>query len=356
MWNLLEETGHTRGMMQKRYRSSVGVFAGVMYQHYQAYGSAFSAIANRVSYFFDFQGPSLAVDTMCSSSAVAIHMARESLLKGECELAIAGGVNLSIRPEKYIGLRAAGMIGSHPGSRSFSEGDGMLPAEGVGAVLIKPLDRAVEDGDSILAVIKSTAVNHGGQGNGFSVPNPTAQTRLIQEHFEQSGIDPRTISYVEAAANGSPLGDAIEFRALSDAFRASTPDRNFCPIGSVKSNIGHAEAASGISQLTKVVLQMQHRRLVPTIQAEPRNPELNFDDSPFFLEETGGPWERPVVDDKEAPRRAAISSFGAGGTNAHLLVEEWSAEVDQRPEPASGPRLLVLSARTDERLNVLAKN
>ena len=202
-----------------------------MYQHYHLCDAeldsastvslaSYSAIANRVSYFFNFQGPSLAIDTMCSSSLTAVHMACESLLRGECALAVAGGVNLSLHPKKFVGLSRAGIVASRPDSRSFGDGDGYLPAEGVGAVLLKPLARAIMEGDEILAVIKSTATNHSGYANGFSVPNPKAQAQLIIDNFAKSGIDPRTISYVESAANGSALGDAIEMTALNKAFAA----------------------------------------------------------------------------------------------------------------------------------------
>ena len=160
-----------------------------------------------------------------------------------------------------------------PQSRSFTEGDGYLPAEGVGAVLLKPLADALRDGDDILAVIKGSAANHGGHSAGYSVPSADAQARLIEENFRASRIDPRTIGYVEAAANGSALGDAIEFRSLTRAFRTFTPDSGFCAIGSVKANMGHAEAASGMAQLTKVLLQLEHKRLVPSVRSAPLNPQ-----------------------------------------------------------------------------------
>ena len=337
-WHLLENAGHTRELLRSRYQSRVGVYVGAMSQQYHAFDadlireaaialSSYYSIANRVSYFCDFQGPSMAIDTACSSALVAIHMACESLLKGECRLAIAGGVNLSIHPKKYLALSLAHIAGSHANSRSFADGDGYIPAEGVGAVLLKPLAQAVQDGDSILAVIKSSAINHSGHTHGYSVPNPNAQAQLISDNFRKAGIDPRTISYVESAANGSALGDPLEINALTKAFREFTRDRSFCAIGSVKSNIGHAEAASGMSQLTKVILQLQHGLLVPSIKAEPLNPNLSFDDSPFYLQRELSEWRRPVVDGVgECPRRATVSSIGAGGSNAHLIVEEYVGE------------------------------
>ncbi|MED1915622.1 SDR family NAD(P)-dependent oxidoreductase [Bacillus thuringiensis] len=372
VWNLLEDTGHTREVLQRQYDNRVGVYVGAMYQPYHAFDtdmdkgsiislSSYHSIANRVSYFFNLQGPSMAIDTACSSSAIAIYHACESLMKGESSLAIAGGVNVSIHPKKYLGLSQAQMIGSHVDSRSFGDGDGYLPAEGVGAVLLKPLAKAMEDGDSILAVIKSAATNHGGRTNGFSVPNPQAQAQLIEENFARAGIDPRTISYVEAAANGSLLGDPIELKALTNAFSKQTDDVQFCGIGSVKSNIGHAEAASGISQLTKVILQLQHQELVPSIKAEPLNPHVNFAETPFYLQKDRQKWDRPVVringEEREVPRRATISSFGAGGSNAHLILEEYIPARAERKSSSSAtsPQIVVFSAKNAERLRAVAQ-
>jgi len=368
VWNLLENTGYTQEILQRQYQSRVGVYVGAMYQQYHYFNSdritesaisvsSYSSIANRISYFFNLHGPSVAIDTACSSSAIAIHMACESLMKGECQAAIAGGVNLSIHPNKYLGLSRMQLLGSHPNSRSFGNGDGFLPAEGVGAALLKPLTKAIQDGDSILAVIKSTAINHGGRTNGFCVPNPNAQAQLFEDNFKKSGIDPRTISYVEAAANGTVLGDPVEITALDKAFRKFTTDRQFCAIGSVKSNIGHAEAASGISQVTKVVLQLQHRQLVPTIKAEPLNPNISFDTTPFYLQKDLQAWKRPVVKidgyEQEFPRRATVSSFGAGGSNAHLIIEEYvplQEEPHHIPCSSSTPQIVVFSAKNQDQL------
>lgn len=372
VWELLEGAGYTRETLQRQFQAEVGVFVGAGYQQYRLFKSdilkesivslsSHSSIANRVSYFFNFQGPSIAMDTMCSSSNIAIHMARESLLRGECQLAIAGGVNLSIHPKKYLGLAETGLLGSNVNSRSFADGDGYLPAEGVGAVLLKPLSKAIQDGDSILAIIKSTAINHGGHTNGYTVPDPGAQARLIENNFKKSGIDPRTISYVEAASNGSALGDPIELAGLNKAFRKFTTDSNFCAIGSVKSNIGHGEAISGISQLTKVVLQLQHKQLVPSIKTKPQNPNIDFSNTPFYLQEELQEWKRPVVklsnEEKEFPRRATISSFGAGGSNAHIIVEEYTSPEVERPEfnSTTEPQIVVLSARNLDRLQAVVQ-
>ncbi|MCK4840518.1 MAG: amino acid adenylation domain-containing protein, partial [Methylococcales bacterium] len=273
--------------------------------------------------------------------------------------AIAGGINLTIHPKKYLGLSSAQIVGSHPDSTSFGDGDGYIPAETVGAVLLKPLAAAIADNDTILAVIKSTAINHGGQSNGYSVPNSSAQTDLIVGNFARAEIDPRTISYVESAANGSPLGDAIELKALTAGFQQYTAEQQFCAIGSAKANIGHAEAASGMSQLIKVVLQLQHQQLVPTIKAEPLNPEISFEQTPFYLQRQLEPWYRPIIDGQgECLRLATVSSFGAGGSNAHLIVEEYEPVSQQEPviDKTNSSQLMLFSARTAEQLHVVVRN
>ena len=246
VYEVLEDAGYTREGLA-RYQNSglpgnVGVYVGVMYEEYQLYGAqetlqgrplvlsgSPSSIANRVSYFCNFHGPSMAVDTMCSSSLTAIHLAYESLVRGGCELAVAGGVNVSVHPNKFIGLGQGQYLSSQGRCASFgASGDGYVPGEGVGAVLLKPLAHAMADGDHIYGVIKGTAINHGGRTNGFSVPNPNAQASVIGQAFKQTGIDPRTISYLEAHGTGTSLGDPIEITGLTKAFEEFTRDQQFC--------------------------------------------------------------------------------------------------------------------------------
>jgi polyketide synthase PksN len=350
VWNLFESAGYTRETLQHLYKGKVGVYAGTMWCE-----NPF-AIPNRVSNFFDLQGPSIAVATACSSSTIAIHMACESLIRGECRLAVAGGVNLSLHPEKFVDLSYIKLIGSHINSRSFGVGDGYLPAEGAGAVLLKPLSQAIEDQDPILAVIKATGTNHSGHSNGSFTPNPKGQVQLLEDNFVKSEIDPRTISYVEAFALGSALGDSMEVTALNKVFQKYTADQHFCVIGSVKSNIGHAEAASGISQLTKIILQLQHKELVPSIKTMPLNPNINFNNTPFYLQQELQEWKLPVVkingEEREFPRRATVSSFAAGGANGHLIVEEYipPQEDTMNIRSTTGPQLVVFSAKNQERL------
>lgn len=362
----LEDAGYTRRSIGadplNNYGANVGVFVGVMYSEYQLYGAqqqllgqplalsgTSASIANRVSYYCNFNGPSIAVDSMCSSALTALHLARQAILNGECESAIAGGVNLTLHANKYIALQQGKFLSSKGRCASFGEGgDGYVPSEGVGAVLLKPLSAAIKDGDHIYGVIKGSAVNHGGKTNGYTVPNPNAQEKVISRAYQTANIDPRTVSYLEAHGTGTSLGDPIEITALNKAFSSYSPDKQFCAIGSVKSNIGHSEGAAGMAGLSKVLLQMRFRKLVPSIHSDSTNPNIDFLQSPFFVQKQLEDWERPVIDGKEYPRRAGISSFGAGGSNAHLVIEEFVAA----PKKASSieNQLIILSARTENNL------
>ncbi|MCP4993013.1 MAG: polyketide synthase, partial [Gammaproteobacteria bacterium] len=313
-----------------------------MWGEYQLYGqdqlslsSSYASIANRVSYYLNLHGPSLAVDTMCSSSLTSIHLACESIKRGECVAALAGGVNVSIHPNKYLQLSQGKFAASDGRCRSFGEGgDGYVPGEGVGAVLLKPLSQAQADGDQIYGVIKGSSLNHGGKTHGYTVPNPKAQGQLIAETLQKSGVRPESISYVEAHGTGTALGDPIEIRGLSQAFTDDQPEGHDCAIGSVKSNIGHLESAAGIAGLTKVLLQMKYQQLVPSLHSESLNPHIDFEATPFQVQRELAAWERPVIEvdgvQREYPRRAGLSSFGAGGANAHLIVEEHPANAEGR--------------------------
>ena len=366
-WETLEDSAWTRADLRG---SKVGVFVGVMWGEYQLYGAAngleealkpsssYATIANRVSYFFDFQGPSIALDTMCSSSLTAIHLACESIRRGECDLALAGGVNVSVHPNKFI-LLSQGRFASTDGRcRSFgSGGDGYVPGEGVGAVLLKPLSRAVADNDRIYGIIRATSINHGGKTNNYTVPNPKLQRDLIGETLKKAGIDPQTVSYIEAHGTGTVLGDPIEIASLTKSFREYTTDNQFCAIGSVKSNIGHCESAAGIAGLTKVLLQLKHGLLVPSLHAEELNPNIDFSSTPFIVQQQCAEWKRPRVHTKgeirEVPRIAGISSFGAGGANAHLIVEEYIPRHGAPPQigiPSPPPAIIVLSAKNAAQL------
>jgi len=349
-WHAIEDAGYSRAGLVRMQSEGlpVGVFVGCMYQQYPLVTtdpdtaarlgtSGHWSMANRTSYLLNLQGPSVAVDTACSSSLTAIHLACESLRRGECGAAIAGGVNLTIHPGKFDALRAVGMLAFHTESRAFGDSAGLIPGEGVGAVLLKPLGQAIADGDFIYAVIQGSAINHGGKTGGYRVPSPEAQGDLIRRALQVAGISPESVSYIEAAANGSPLGDAIEIAGLQRGFSAVD-----CRIGSVKSNLGHLEAASGISQLTKVIGQFREGILYPTIHTQPQNPRLGLEQTQFHLVSQVEPWV------SEGPRRAAISSFGAGGANAHLIVDEYVAPA--RTVEAATPELVLLSGHSIEQL------
>ena len=354
----IEDAGYTAANLGATRK--IGVFVGVTNEHY-ATGTRFWSIANRIAHLCNFQGPSLAVDTACSSSLTAIHLAIESLRSGDSEVAIAGGVNLIVAPTQLIDLASMAMLSADDKCKSFAAGaDGFVDAEAVGAFVLKPLHRAMADGDHIYGVIKGSAINSGGKTHAYLVPNPNLQAQLVIDALRRAGVDARTVSYVEAQGTGSHLGDSIEVAGLAKAFRQWTQDRQFCAIGSAKSNVGHSESASGFVALSKVLMQMQHRMLAPSLHASTPNPEIRFADTPFFVQQALAPWPRPQLDidgrRREFPRRAGISSFGAGGANAHLVIEEYvePASPGRVGQPA-GPAMIVLSARDPERLKARAE-
>ena len=360
-WATMEDAGLTRDTLFRGdtdpTQRLAGVFVGVMYGDYQLFGpeegargnliapnAAYWNVANRVSHFLDLHGPSMAIDTACSSSLSAIHMACAALRNGDCSVAFAGGVNVTVHPGKHWILSKSGFASSDGRCRSFGEGgDGYVPGEGVGAVLLKPLSRAIVDGDRIHAVIRSSALNHGGRTNGYTVPNPIAQGNLIAAAMKRGNVGPETISYVEAHGTGTSLGDPVEIAGLARAFAGVTPAS--CAIGSVKSNIGHLESAAGIAAVTKVVLQLRHDTLAPSLHAERLNPNLDLSSTPFFVQHAASPWPRLPG----RPRRAGISSFGAGGANAHLVIED-APPPQAEADPPSGALIVPLSAATRDAL------
>lgn len=358
-WESIEDAGYTLENLSKICEKKVGVFAGVMHRDYSLIGADIlskeqivplalngASVANRVSYCLDFNGPSIVIDTVCSSSLTSLHLAIESLRRKECLVALAGGVNLSLHPAKYLTYGMANMFSSDGRCRSFSNrGDGYVSGEGVGVLLLKPLKQAVVDHDNIYAVIKVSSINHVGKVSGFTVPSPTAQANVISDCLERGNIDPRTITYIEAHGTGTLLGDPIEIEGLTKAFRKYTNDKQFCSIGSVKSNIGHSESAAGIIGVQKTICQLYHKVLVKSLHSETLNPNIDFDNSPFVVQQVTTPWSHSLL----TPRRAAVSAFGATGSNAHVILEEYIPE----PKLNEGSPQLVLipiSAKTDESL------
>gem|GEM_PF-1667593 len=335
VWSLFENSGYQSEQLPQ----NTGVFVGVISNDYGIYSAAPAAegevpyrwtdyyqVANRVSYFFDFSGPSLTIDTACSSSGTAIHLACESLHRGESAVAIAGGVNLFLHPGRFVQYQQMGIISRSGVCRPFGEdADGTIYGEGVGTLLLKPLKDAEKDGDFIHGVIKSTSTNSGGRTNGFTVPNPNAHAELITQAFQQAKVASEAVGYIEAHGTGTSLGDPIEVRGLSKAFDntsgTSNPDNAaHCGLGSVKGNIGHLESAAAVAGVIKVLLQMKHKQLAPSLNATSANPMIDFDKTPFYLVGELQEWERTAPDE---PLKAGVSSFGAGGSNAHIVIEEY---------------------------------
>ncbi|MBF6227154.1 thioester reductase domain-containing protein [Nocardia abscessus] len=357
-WAALEDAGYSPDRVRRsaaaRGLPDAGVFAGVGYAEYQAFVgvpiSGYFAVANRVSYHFGFNGPSLAVDTACSASLTALHLACESLRRGESAYALAGGVNVSIHPGKYLLLGYGRWASTDGRCRSFGAGgDGYVPGEGVVTLVLKPLRHARADGDRVYGVIRGSTVNHGGRTNGFTVPNPVAQTDLIGRALSAARVDAGDIGYVEAHGTGTALGDPIEIAALTKAYRRSTSEHGYCGIGSAKSSVGHLEAAAGAAGVVKALLQLRHDTIAPNLHGDPPNPGIDFAASPFRVIDRPTAWPRP---DDGKPRVTAVSSFGAGGSNAHVILTDAEPTV---PTAEDGqPRIVVLSARDGDRLAELA--
>ncbi|WAZ26177.1 SDR family NAD(P)-dependent oxidoreductase [Streptomyces cinnabarinus] len=344
--------------------SQAGVFVGVSTFDYalrqlrdldaiDAYtgtGSALSIAANRLSYMLDLRGPSIAVDTACSSSLVAVLQAVASLERGDCELALAGGVNLVLSPAQAINFSKAGAMSADGRCKPFdAAADGYVRSEGAGVVVLKPLSRALADGDRVYAVIRGGAVNSDGASNGLMAPNPQAQEAVLRAAYSRAGVRPADVRYVEAHGTGTSLGDPIEAKALGAVLGEGRDPQQPCLIGSVKSNLGHMEAAAGIGGLIKTALVLHHRTVPPTVHYQEPNPHIPFDRLPLRVADSLKPW--PGEGD-DGPALAGVSSFGFGGTNAHLVLEA-APPVVPRPAP-EGAVLLPVSARTEQALRELA--
>ncbi|WP_338270100.1 SDR family NAD(P)-dependent oxidoreductase [Corallococcus caeni] len=357
-WSALEDAGYAT---DEASRLRVGVFAGVNAGDYtlnlqqagvqteaQALaGNDCSVIPARLSYFLNLKGPSISLDTACSSSLTAIHLACRSLLAGDCEMAVAGGVFIAVTPSFYIKTSNAGMLSPRGQCRTFDDGaDGFVPGEAAAAVVLKPLAAALRDRDHIYGVIKGTGVNQDGKTNGLTAPSALSQEELERSVYERAGVHPETISYVEAHGTGTRLGDPIEVQALTNAFRASTDRTRFCGLGSVKTNVGHTAAAAGVTGLIKLLLSLEHGSLPPSLGLERENEHIDFQSSPFYVVRQLQPWPRQ----EGRPRRAALSSFGFSGTNAHLVLEEAPVEARATGEVPDSHALIVLSGRTEEAL------
>ncbi|MDN3720415.1 type I polyketide synthase [Roseibium salinum] len=298
---------------------------------YSLLGSSGSILAARISYLLDLRGPCLSIDTACSSSLVALAQACESLLTGNCDMALAGGACVLVGPDMFIDTAKVGMLSADGRCFSFDErANGFVPGEGVGAVLLKRLSDAERDGDPVHAVIRGWGVNQDGRTNGITAPNPQAQTALVREVHQRFGIDPTTIGLVECHGTGTALGDPIEVEGLTDAFSGVSPATP-CAIGSVKSNVGHLLASAGIAGALKAMLALAHRQIPPSINVESLNSHIPFDRTPFVVSRSLQDWQKP----SGTPRRAGVSSFGFSGTNAHVVLEEYATPPARR---RTGPR------------------
>ena len=329
-WEALE---HARIPASSLRGAAVGVYVGVsnndygflaisdptVAHPYAITGNATSIIANRVSYFYDFRGPSLAVDTACSSSLVAAHQAVQALRNGECDVAVAGGVNALITPAVTLGFDEIGAVLAPDGRiKSFSsDADGYTRSEGGGMLVLKRVDDARRDGDQILAVIAGSAINHDGRSNGLIAPNQDAQAEVLRRAYKDAGIDPRTVDYIEAHGTGTVLGDPIEAEALGRVVGRGRPADRPALLGAVKTNVGHMESAAGAAAMAKVVLALQHDKLPPSINFAGPSPYIDFDAMHLKVIDTATDWPR-----YGGYALAGVSSFGFGGANAHMVVRE----------------------------------
>ncbi|MEU7575265.1 SDR family NAD(P)-dependent oxidoreductase [Micromonospora sp. NPDC049240] len=365
-YTALQDAGYDPG----RYDGAVGVYAGSGGTTYLnryvlrnkrvggnphgavsiATGNSPNYVATNVSYRLDLRGPSMTVHTACSTSLVAFHLACEALRNGECDMALAGGVNIELPHAGYLGMD--GFTSPDGRCRPFdADANGTVWGSGVGVTLLKRLSDAIADGDTIRAVVLGNAINNDGAGKvGFTAPSIDGQMEAVAQAVGLAGIDPRTISYVEAHGTGTALGDPIEVAALSAVYTKDTEDRGWCGIGSVKSNIGHLSQPSGIVSVIKTVLAMEHGLIPPTINYESPNPAIDFADTPFYVANTLTKW-----DADGGPRRAGVSSFGIGGTNAHVVLEEAPAayRAERRVRPA---HLLQVSAKTPTALDTAVRD
>lgn len=375
-WEALENAGQA---VDRLAGSKTGVFVGVSNNDYSIFqytdltqvdayggtGNAFSIAANRLSYTFDLHGPSVAIDTACSSSLVAVHLAVRSLRQQETDLALAGGVNLILSPELTITFSQAGMMSADGRCKSFdASADGYGRGEGCGIVVLKRLADAVRDGDEILAVIYGTAVNQDGRSNGLTAPNGIAQQAVIREAFQDAGISPEEVDFIEAHGTGTILGDPIEMRALGSVLRSRSAE-NLCMVGSVKTNIGHLESASGVASLIKVILSLNYSAIPANLHFTKLNPYIDPADAPVAIPTRLTPWER--LPGKN--RFAGVNSFGFGGTNAHIILgdvpagltrsearNEENAQFSLANRLVEIPQVLTLSAKSEAALVQLAKN
>jgi acyl transferase domain-containing protein len=358
-WEALEHAGLSADQIAG---SDTGVFVGGNAIDYYSLmrnpptrggsGVALSILANRLSHLFDLRGPSMTIDTACSSSLVAVDLACQSLRSGATRMALAGGVNLILSPVTTIAASQAGMMSPDGRCKTFdARANGYVRSEGCGLVVLKRLTDAVADGDHVLAVIRGSAANQDGRTGVLTAPSGLAQQAVIRRALANANVDPSAVSYIETHGTGTPLGDSIEVEALGKVFGARG-DGSRCALGSVKTNLGHTEAAAGVAGLVKLILALQHRTIPPIIHFQEQNPHMSLEGTPLFIPTEACPWPAGPQ-----PRIAGLSSFGFGGTNVHLVLEEAPARVVAEPTGDAGRswHVLPLSARSDAALRSLAE-
>ncbi|MEK5493064.1 beta-ketoacyl synthase N-terminal-like domain-containing protein [Paenibacillus sp. FSL R7-0297] len=330
-WKALEDAGYSDQAVQD---TRCGVFVGCAPSDYTKHleanrlsntadaftGTSSSILAARISYFLNLKGPSISIDTACSSSLVAVHQACVSLWNEECDMALAGGIRLMITPDSMVQSSQMEILSAQGVCRPFDqEADGTLLSEGVGVVVLKPLNQALENRDHIYGVIRGSGVNQDGRTNGITAPSVNSQIQLEKRVYEKFRIDPAEINYVEAHGTGTALGDPIEVKALTEAFREFTQDSQYCALGSVKANIGHATMAAGVAGMIKILLSLKNRQIPPLIHYNRLNEKIRLDESPFYINTELVDWP----ENKRGSRMAAISGFGFSGTNCHIVIEEY---------------------------------
>lgn len=335
-WHALEDAGYAPRSLPER---DVGVFVGISSMDYAGklmlssevdplanFGNGHSMLPNRVSYLLNLTGPSVAIDTACSSSLVAIHEGIKAIRSGDCRWALVGGVNILLEPRITQAMGKARMLSPKGRCQTFgAHADGYVRGEGAGVLVLKTLKQALADNDQIHGVIRASGVNHGGRSSSMTAPNPQAQSELIQQVYQRAGVRAGQVSYIETHGTGTPIGDPIEVNALKEAWQrhGESPEAQApCALGAVKSNIGHLEAAAGIAGAIKVLLCLKHKTLVKNLHGTPVNSAIDLLNTPFYLPQASAPWEVHAGQS----RMAGLSSFGIGGTNAHLIFEEFSKE------------------------------
>ncbi len=347
--------------------SPTGVFIGISgndYWHrllkrqsteidaYVATGNSHSMASGRLSYILGLTGPSLSIDTACSSSLVAVHLAVKSLRDGECDVALAGGVNRILLPEISINFCQAKMLSPQGHCYTFdAAANGFVRAEGCGIIVLKRLSDAIASRDNILGVISGSAVNHDGRTSGLTVPNGVSQQAVIRKTLENANLEPNSIDYLETHGTGTSLGDPIEIGALDAVFSQQRPQEQPLIIGSVKTNIGHAEAAAGIASLIKVVLALNYQQIPPHLHWREPNPHINWEELPLLVPTETIPWQKA-----DKPRAAGVSSFGFSGTNAHVIVSEYLGDSVKKMEFERPLHLFTLSAKTEIALKQLVES